>query len=85
MIPWELIPLASGVVTTLSTSEKNSVRNLIDYTTYMKIVIFFFSTECILWLNFFNVFCHPIVFDIIKEIKLMSTQQVSVLLLNWLH
>lgn len=35
--------------------------------------------------HFFNV-CHPIMFDIITgEMKLISTQQVSVLLLIWLH
>ena len=35
--------------------------------------------------HFFNV-CHPILFDIITvEIKLMSTQQVGVLILIWLH
>jgi len=30
-----IIPLAAVVVTTLSTSTKNSVRELIDYTTYL--------------------------------------------------
>jgi len=30
-----IIPLAAGVVTTLRTSAKNSVRELIDYTAYM--------------------------------------------------
>jgi len=29
-----IIPLAAGVVTALRTSAKNSVRKLIDYTTY---------------------------------------------------
>jgi len=32
-----VIPLAAGVVTTLRTSAKNSVRKLIDYTTYDEI------------------------------------------------
>jgi len=31
-----IIPLAAGVVTTLRTSTKNSVRELIDYTTYVR-------------------------------------------------
>jgi len=30
-----IIPLAAGVVTALRTSAKNSVRKLIDYTTYV--------------------------------------------------
>jgi len=30
-----IIPLAAGVVTTLRTSAKNSVWELIDYTTYV--------------------------------------------------
>ena len=32
-----IIPLTAGVVTTLCTSTKNSVWNLIDYTTYIKL------------------------------------------------
>jgi len=35
-----MIPLAAGVVTTLRTSAKNSVRELIDYTTYIKVTFF---------------------------------------------
>jgi len=31
------IPLAAGVVTTLRTSAKISVREIIDYTTYIKL------------------------------------------------
>jgi len=31
-----IIPLAAGVVTTLRTSANNSVRELIDYTTYVQ-------------------------------------------------
>jgi len=30
----EIIPLAAGVITTLCTRAKNSVQELIDYTTY---------------------------------------------------
>ena len=34
-----ITPLAAGVVTTLRTSTKNSVRKLIDYTTYIIIEV----------------------------------------------
>ena len=34
-----IIPLAAGVVTTLRTSAKNSVQELVDYTTYVCSVI----------------------------------------------
>ena len=36
-----IIPLAAGVVTTLRTSAKNSVRELINYTTYMADILSF--------------------------------------------
>jgi len=32
------MPLAAGMATTLRTSVKNSVQNLIDYTTYLYIL-----------------------------------------------
>ena len=39
-----IIPLAAGVVTTLRTSAKNSVRELTDYTTY---IFVFYMCMCV--------------------------------------